>query len=99
MTIADEDQAISLDPAFAEAYYYRGRAYYKVDGFTQAVEDEGQAIALNPQHARAYFYRGRAFAKLGQREDAIADLTQAIELDLPESWQRKAESILVELGY
>jgi tetratricopeptide (TPR) repeat protein len=88
-----------LDPAFAEAYYYRGRAYYKVDGFTKAVEDEGRAIELKPNHARAYFYRGRAHAKLGHREQAIDDLTRAIELGLPDSWQKKAEAYLAELGY
>ena len=44
--IADYNEAISLKPDYAEAYYNRGNAYYKLDQYQQAIEDYNKAIYL-----------------------------------------------------
>src|SRR5580692_825115 len=64
--IADYNQAITLDPKNAEAYYSRGYAY-------RAKGDTGRAIA--------YVKRGIADTEKGDNDRAIADYNQAIALD------------------
>ena len=43
--IAEYDQAITLNPESAEAYYYRGNAYIDLDLFERAVQDFDEAQA------------------------------------------------------
>ena len=47
--------AIQLDPEFAEAYVYRGLAYYRLNNY--AMQDYGKAVALWPNIAEAYYFR------------------------------------------
>jgi tetratricopeptide (TPR) repeat protein len=78
--IADYDQAIDLNPAYAKAYNNRANAYYELAQYQQAIADYDQAIDLNPSYAEAYNNRGNAYADLGQYEQAIESYTQAIDL-------------------
>ena len=77
--IADLDQAIELDPGFAEAYHMRGLAYHlqgleyigiaQVDvdpeDLEQALSNYDQALALDPELTAAYHDRGTAYAQRG----------------------------------
>jgi len=78
--IADYDQAIALDPDFAEAYSNRGSAYADKGDLDHAIADYDQAIALKPDFAKAYYNRGVTYDEKGDLDHAIADYDQAIAL-------------------
>lgn len=73
-------QAITLDPAYAEAYYNRGIAYKDKGDIGKAITDYTKAIALDPAKAQYYNNRGNAYTKLAQYDQAITDYTKAIAL-------------------
>jgi tetratricopeptide (TPR) repeat protein len=79
--IADETQAISLNPNFSAAYYNRGVAYHFKKLYDQAIADYTQAIALKPDDADAYVSRANAYVRKGLYDQAVADCTQAIAID------------------
>src|SRR5579871_17405 len=47
--IADDDQAIRLDPKYAIAHYNRGNAWFAKGDFDRAIADYDQAIRLDPK--------------------------------------------------
>jgi tetratricopeptide (TPR) repeat protein len=49
--LADYEQAIKLDPNFAEAYFQRGNARLVKEDYEGAIADYEQAIKLNPELA------------------------------------------------
>ena len=59
--IDELNEAIRLNPQFAEAYYNRGIAYYDLGQHERAIEDFDEAVRLNPQDAEAYYNRGNAY--------------------------------------
>jgi tetratricopeptide (TPR) repeat protein len=77
------EQAVKLDPNFAEAYnnlaftlrkqgsknYQKSLAYYN------------KAIQLKPKLAEAYMYRGVLYTQMGRKADAQADLALLKKLD------------------
>ena len=74
------DKAMELNPDYADAYYYRGRAYYDNNNDADAIEDFNNAIELNPDYADAYHYRGQALYRTGEIDLATPDLTEAQRL-------------------
>jgi len=81
-TIIELDQAISINPKFAQAYILRGDTYAHLSQFPQAFDDYGQAIKLkSPEVAIALTHRGNLHFKLGNKPAAIADFNQALKLD------------------
>lgn len=80
--IENYNQAIRLDPKYAEAYLKRGLYYSKYGKKQKAIEDFDQAMRLDPKlAASAYFNRGVARAGLKDLKGAIADYDQAMRLD------------------
>ncbi len=82
-TLADYNQAISLNPKDAEAYNNRGfLKAYKLNDSQGALADYNQAISLNPQYANAYYNRGvLKHQKLNDPKGALVDYNQAISLN------------------
>ena len=79
--IKDFNQAIRLDPKFAEAYNNRGIAYGKGKGqYGQAIADYTKAIELNPKYADAFYNRGIGYINLGKKDRACDDWRKACEL-------------------
>ncbi|MEC4819042.1 MAG: tetratricopeptide repeat protein [Scytonema sp. PMC 1069.18] len=58
--IADFNQAIKLDPNFADAYIGRGYAYVYKKDYDRAIAEFNQAIKLDPNFVDAYIGRGYA---------------------------------------
>ncbi len=78
--IADYNQAININPNYANAYCNRGNARGELGDKQAAIADYNQAININPNYANAYFNRGNARDDLGDKQAAIADYTQAINI-------------------
>jgi tetratricopeptide (TPR) repeat protein len=79
--IADNTEAIRLDPGYANAYVGRGAAYALERYFDRALTDFNEAIRLDPNYANAYSARGRAYASKGEFDRALSDYNEAIRLD------------------
>ena len=69
--IADYNQAIAVNPQYANTYLNRGNAKYDLGDRQGAIADYTQAIAVNPQYADAYNQRGNAKYYLGDKQGAI----------------------------
>lgn len=78
--IADDNEAIRLDPKDAYAYSNRGAAYENKGQHDQAIADYNHAIELNPEDEYAYRDRGLVYENKGQYDEAIADENQAIHV-------------------
>jgi tetratricopeptide (TPR) repeat protein len=79
--IADYNEAIRLDPKYADAYYNRAIAYKAKGNLDRAIADYNEAVRLNPQDALAYNNRGIAYRAKGDLDRAIANYDEAIRLD------------------
>ena len=74
------NEAIHLQPDYAEAYNNRGNAYTNPGQHQRAIQDFNEAIRLKPDFAMAYYNRGNAYESLGQKQRAIQDYNEAIRL-------------------
>jgi len=78
--IADDTQAITLKPDYAEAYCHRGDMKEKMHDPDRAIADYNQAIALKPDYAEAYDNRGLARQAKQDFHGALEDYHKAIDL-------------------
>jgi len=80
-------QAIRLDPTNANAYYWRGQAYYTLKEYDKGIQDLTEAIELIPASEsvfiRSMYFIIRAAIKFEKQDyaRAIEDFTHAIELE------------------
>ncbi|MEH2069134.1 MAG: tetratricopeptide repeat protein [Nostoc sp.] len=79
--IEDFNQAIKINPNYANAYKYRGDAHYYLGDKEGAIEDYSQAIKINPNYANAYNNQGFVRSELGYKNSAIEDYSQAIKIN------------------
>ena len=79
--LARYDQAIALQPAFAEAHFQRGNALQAQGRFDLAVASYDRAISINPQYAIAFLNRGNALLKLDLPTEALVSFDEAVKLN------------------
>jgi protein O-mannosyl-transferase len=79
--LMDFNHAISLDPAFVDAYINRGELYARRKEYRLAALDFNTAIELRPTKAVGYKMRGRLNEKFGRYDSALSDYNRAIGLD------------------
>ena len=72
------DMVIRVLPEFAQAYHYRGLAFYHDEQEDKALEDFNKAIELKPDFAEAYRNRGVLRVNTGDVLGGLADLDQAL---------------------
>jgi len=61
--VKNYDKAISIDPAFVNAYNDRGVIFKNRKSYREALADFTKVIELNPKLAKAYINRGNCFFK------------------------------------
>jgi tetratricopeptide (TPR) repeat protein len=83
--IQDYDQAIKINPNFAQAFNNRGVVYYFKGQYDRAIRDYDQAIKIDPNTVSAaykpFYSRGLVYYHKGQYDRAIQDFDQAIKRD------------------
>ncbi len=79
--IVEFDEAVRLDPKYAQAYIDRGLAYSRKGDPDRALADYNEALRLDPKLALAYAGRGHAYARKGDLVRAFADCEEALRLD------------------
>jgi tetratricopeptide (TPR) repeat protein len=65
--VEDYSAAIELDPDNPENYYRRGRAYYNLGKYAEALSDFSKKLELDPDYKRAYIYRASVYMMLEWR--------------------------------
>jgi tetratricopeptide (TPR) repeat protein len=76
----DLDQAIRIDPDYAEAYANRANFWTVSNKPDRAMTDAEAAVRLNPVLPIAWFVRAGAALNLGQYDRAIADYSETMRL-------------------
>jgi len=79
--IADYNQAIKLNPYYAQAYHNRGSSKDDLKDYKGAIADYNQALKLKPDLPEPYMGRGNSKSNLKDYQGAIADYNQAIKLN------------------
>jgi serine/threonine protein kinase len=79
--LEDVNNAIALDPNYADSYNRRGYIRKDLGDIQGAIEDYNNAITLDPNFFKPYYNRAIARTDLGDKENAIADFNKAIELN------------------
>jgi tetratricopeptide (TPR) repeat protein len=79
--ITDLNEAINLDPNYAEAYIARGAFLVESDPST-AKKDFETALEITPDSALVYLFLADAQLNLGENDTALASATHANELDM-----------------
>ena len=75
------NQALALDPGGDGEPYtlqIRGRAYYGLGDYNQAISDLNKVIAIHPT-VMDFYYRGIVYQANGQKQEAIQDLEYFIQ--------------------
>jgi tetratricopeptide (TPR) repeat protein len=78
-TLADFDEAVDVNPNWAEAYSARGEIYRDKGDLKRAVQEFTNSIQHKPT-LHAYLSRGQVYEALGQHREAIEDYDKATEL-------------------
>ena len=73
-------EKISLNPRDDLEYYKRGKIYFNLGNYEQAIWDYNQAIKLNPHVINYYYSRGVCYKKFGKNAEAEKDFAKAKEL-------------------
>src|SRR5262249_42050822 len=79
--IADYDEVLRQQPAFAPAYNNRALAYMDKGDFDRAIANASSAIDTDPNYAPAYGTRGTGYVKKCLAERGKQDLDEAIRLN------------------
>lgn len=85
--ITELDQAISMNPSYTQAWYFRGLTKYMMED-SSATGDFTRVIALQPDHYKAWCFRAMVKFREGDYATAKKDLDKSIEIypGYSESW-------------
>jgi tetratricopeptide (TPR) repeat protein len=73
--------AISIEPDFADAYYFMGYSFEEVNRYDTATHYYSKAIAFKPDENEYYIRRGTMYRFRQKFAEAMEDYNKAIELD------------------
>jgi tetratricopeptide (TPR) repeat protein len=78
--IESYSKAIEIDPKFAAAFHFRGKAHAGLDDLKAAVSDQTKAIRIEPKFVDALMDRGTLMRTSGNYDGAISDFSRVIKL-------------------
>jgi tetratricopeptide (TPR) repeat protein len=78
--MAHFEQAIKLQPDYAEAYYNRGNVLYVLGRTDEAIADWEKTLQIQPNDADAHTGLGNALLRKGRAKEAVAHYNQAMAL-------------------
>jgi tetratricopeptide (TPR) repeat protein len=78
--LRDLNRALSLDPKMAEAWLFRGVAWFDKQDYPRAIADYDEALKLNLRLVAAYSNRGVVRLIQGKITEAEVDLARCREL-------------------
>jgi len=86
-------KAIGMEPAYTDAWYFRGMTKFIMKDST-AADDFSKTVGLDPNRVKAWAYRGMARYRRKEYSSAIADFSRAISLkpDYEEAWFYRGNS-------
>lgn len=92
--IADLDETIRINPWFADAWRWRGQAWFGKDEHERAIGDYDAMVALDPSNPLAWLLRGTLYTWMRRYEPAIGDFGEAIRLDatFAKAWYERARA-------
>jgi tetratricopeptide (TPR) repeat protein len=79
--IADESEAIRLDPTLVGAFNNRGVAFYDKGEYDRAIPDYEKALQLDPKHVNAFYGLGNVYKAKGEYAMALDKYNQALQLN------------------
>ena len=74
----NDDGENSIDSSI---YYSRGRCYWRLKKYEEAIDNFDKAIDLNPNDDRYFYIRGLCYDELKKYEEAIDNFDKAIDLN------------------
>ena len=75
------EQAISIDPNFANAFHGKGKAFRYLMRSEEAIAAFDKALQLNPEYLWAWRFKGDILRDLGRDEEALVAFQQALNLE------------------
>jgi tetratricopeptide (TPR) repeat protein len=102
--IENYTRAVTLDPAYTQAYYSRGLLYWReIGNYYRAIEDLTRVLKLDPSWSLAYFNRGLAYRMRHEPQKALADFERYLETGNDPFWleatRRQMQEMRDETGW
>jgi len=97
--MADFNDAIQMNPNFAEAYFYRGEIYGDKNDYDKAIAEYTQAIKVNPKILQSYYARALTYELKEDYDKAIIDYTEVIKRDPNRLYEKYTQSDTSVIDY
>jgi len=91
--LRDLDEALRLEPGFAEAYFNRSLVRLKREEPSEAFDDLAQAIRLRPSWTAPYVLRAQVRAQRRDRKGAREDARRALDLGAGPQDRRELDAL------
>ena len=93
------DRALEINQNYAEAWYSKGYALYRLGRYKEAIGCYDRALKINQNYVEALNNKGVALSKLRRYEEAIECYDKALEINpnYAEAWYNKG-NVLDKLG-
>ena len=73
-------KAVEIDPKFAAAFHFRGKAYAGLGDPKRGISEQTKAIRIEPKFADALMDRGILMYQTGNFDGAVSDFSRVIKL-------------------
>lgn len=99
--IKDYDEALKLNPKFADVYEKRGQIYYELKNYDLSDADYHKLVELNPAYSPGYIGLGINANEQEKYDEAIKLYGKALNIDSENSlaYAYRAESYLAQKNY